>query len=64
MPARLDHLVISVPDLAEAARRWTGAGLPAVPGGAHPVGTVNALVRGPEAAYVELIAAGSGESNP
>ena len=25
-------------------------------GGAHPVGTVNALVRGPESAYVELIA--------
>ena len=35
-------------------------GLPAVRGGAHPVGTENVLVRGPKPAYVELIAAGSG----
>ena len=64
MPARLDHLVIAVPDLDAAAAAWTDAGLPAVRGGAHPVGTVNALVRGPEPAYVELIAAGSEDSNP
>jgi hypothetical protein len=63
VPSRLDHLVVAVPDLERAASAWTAAGLPAVRGGAHPVGTVNALVRGPEPAYVELIAAGSRESN-
>ncbi len=64
MSARFDHLVIAVADLDEAVARWTAAGIPAVPGGAHPVGTANALVRGPRAAYVELIAAGREESNP
>ena len=64
MPARFDHLVIAVADLDEAAARWTAAGMPATRGGAHPVGTVNALVRGPRPAYVELIAAGATESNP
>jgi hypothetical protein len=62
--ARLDHLVIAVDDLEQAASRWRAAGLPASRGGAHPVGTENVLVRGPQPAYVELIAAGSGESNP
>ena len=64
MPARFDHLVIAVADLDEAMVRWTDAGIPAARGGAHPVGTVNALVRGPGAAYLELIAAGRDESNP
>ncbi|NYE37787.1 hypothetical protein F4692_002920 [Nocardioides cavernae] len=64
MAARFDHLVVAVDDLDEAAARWGAAGLPAVRGGAHPVGTENALVRGPGAAYVELIAAGRDESNP
>lgn len=64
MAARFDHLVVAVEDLDEAAARWCAAGLPATRGGAHPVGTENVLVRGPQAAYVELIAAGSGESNP
>jgi hypothetical protein len=62
--ARFDHLVVAVEDLDDAITRWTAAGLPAARGGAHPVGTVNALVRGPGPAYVELIAAGSDESNP
>ena len=62
--ARFDHLVVAVEDLDAAAARWTDAGLTAVRGGAHPVGTENALVRGPRRAYVELIAAGSDESNP
>ena len=62
--ARFDHLVVAVDDLDAATARWNAAGLRAEPGGAHPVGTVNALVRGPGPAYVELIAAGSEESNP
>lgn len=64
MTARFDHLVVAVEDLDEAALRWRAAGLPATRGGAHPVGTENVLVRGPQPAYVELIAAGSEESNP
>jgi hypothetical protein len=62
--ARFDHLVVAVADLDDAIARWTAAGLPAARGGAHPVGTVNALVRGPGPAYVELIAPGSDEANP
>ena len=64
MGARFDHLVVAVEDLDEAAARWRAAGIPAERGGAHPVGTENVLVRGPAPAYVELIAAGSDESNP
>lgn len=64
MSARFDHLVVAVDDLDEAAARWSAAGLSAGRGGAHPVGTENVLVRGPRPAYIELIAAGSGESNP
>lgn len=64
MRARFDHLVVAVEDLDEAADRWRAAGLAAERGGAHPVGTENVLVRGPAPAYVELIAAGSEESNP
>lgn len=56
MAARFDHLVIAVADLDEAAARWGAAGLAAQLGGAHPTGTANVLVRGPEPAYVELIA--------
>ncbi len=64
MSARFDHLVVAVDDLDAAATRWHAAGLSALRGGAHPVGTENVLVRGPREAYVELIAAGSPESNP
>lgn len=64
MGARFDHLVVAVADLDEAAARWRAAGLAVERGGAHPVGTQNVLVRGPGPAYVELIAAGSDESNP
>lgn len=64
MPARFDHLVIAVADLDEATTRWTDAGITASRGGAHPVGTENALVRGPGPAYLELIAAGRSGSNP
>ena len=64
MVARFDHLVVSVDDLDEAMSRWRASGVALERGGAHPVGTVNALVRGPGPAYVELIAVGSDESNP
>ena len=64
MAARFDHLVVAVDDLDAASARWRAVGLRAERGGAHPVGTENVLVRGPRAAYVELIAAGSDERNP
>ncbi|GBD12792.1 hypothetical protein HRbin24_00806 [bacterium HR24] len=53
---RLDHLVLAVRDLEEAAARWQGLGLDVRPGGNHPgLGTHNALVRF-GADYVELLA--------
>lgn len=55
--AHFDHLVISVPDLDAAAKRWAAAGLTPGAGGEHPGGTRNILIRGPEPAYVELITA-------
>lgn len=64
MSTRFDHLVIAVDDLDAAIERWTAAGLPAVRGGRHPGGTENALIRGPAAAYVELIAAAPEASGP
>lgn len=60
----LDHVVVAVADLDSAAAGWCQAGLPANPGGDHPVGTFNALVRGPESAYVELIAARPDADHP
>lgn len=57
MGARFDHLVVSVGSLDEAVARWRAPGLTVEPGGRHPGGTVNALVRGPRPAYVELISA-------
>lgn len=64
MSADLDHVVISVADLAASSAGWTAAGLPAVAGGRHPAGTRNALVRGPRPAYVELITADADATGP
>lgn len=55
--ARVDHILVSVKSLDAAMRRWADAGLQATIGGSHPGGTFNALVRGPQHAYVELIGA-------
>lgn len=52
---RVDHILVSVRGLDEAIERWGRAGLTAVPGGTHPTGTTNALVRGRQYAYLELI---------
>lgn len=61
--SRVDHLVISVPDIDTAAQEWDEVGLPSSPGGTHPGGTVNVLIRGSQHAYVELIAAPEGADN-
>lgn len=43
MPRRLDHLVICVRDLAQAARDWQALGFNLTPTGVHPFGTSNRL---------------------
>lgn len=60
MGARFDHLVVSVADLGAAIGRWSEFGLAPQPGGRHPGGTENALVRGPRAAYLEIISTEEG----
>jgi hypothetical protein len=43
MPRRLDHLVICVRDLAQAALDWQALGFSLTPTGVHPFGTSNRL---------------------
>jgi hypothetical protein len=43
MPRRLDHLVICVHDLAQAAQDWQTLGFTLTPTGVHPFGTSNRL---------------------
>jgi len=61
--SKVDHIVVSVRGLDEAIARWSQAGLTAIRGGDHPMGTTNALVRGPGDAYLELIDAAEGASH-
>ena len=43
MPRRLDHLVVCVRDLAQAAQGWQTLGFNLTPTGVHPFGTSNRL---------------------
>jgi hypothetical protein len=43
MPRRIDHLVICVRDLAQAALNWRALGFTLTPVGVHPFGTSNRL---------------------
>jgi hypothetical protein len=43
MPRRLDHLVVCVRDLAQAAQDWQTLGFSLTPTGVHPFGTSNRL---------------------
>jgi glyoxalase-like protein len=53
----VDHLVVAVPDLAEAAAGYRALGFTVTPGGRHPgVGTDNALIPFLDDSYLELIA--------
>lgn len=52
----IDHIVIMVSDLEQAAREWGDLGFTVVPGGKHPRGTHNALITFEDGAYLELIA--------
>jgi Glyoxalase-like domain len=52
----LDHLVIVVNDLEQAAKDYASLGFIVVPGGEHPVGSHNALISFPDGSYLEIIA--------
>lgn len=54
---RVDHILVAVPSLPASMATWRAAGLAPRLGGRHPGGTVNALIRGPQSAYLELISA-------
>jgi catechol 2,3-dioxygenase-like lactoylglutathione lyase family enzyme len=52
----IDHLVIVVKDLAQAARDYQELGFTVVAGGEHPVGSHNMLISFQDGSYIELIA--------
>lgn len=52
----IDHIVIVVRNLEEAAKDYEKLGFTVVPGGRHPVGTHNVLISFADSSYVEIIA--------
>jgi hypothetical protein len=52
----IDHLVIVVNDLTQAAKDYEQLGFTVVPGGQHPVGSHNVLISFQDGSYLELIA--------
>jgi hypothetical protein len=52
----IDHLVIVVKDLDQAARDYQHLGFTVVPGGQHPVGSHNVLISFADGSYLEIIA--------
>jgi len=52
----IDHLVVVVKDLDEAAKDYEQLGFTVVPGGKHPVGSHNALISFRDGSYLEIIA--------
>jgi catechol 2,3-dioxygenase-like lactoylglutathione lyase family enzyme len=62
---RLDHVVISVRDLAAASAEWAAAGFTVTPGGVHTGSpTHNALIGFADGSYLELIARRPGATEP
>ena len=51
----IDHLVIVVKDLQQAATDYEDLGFTVVPGGKHPVGSHNVLISFSDGSYLELI---------
>jgi len=51
----IDHLVIVVNDLEQAAGDYERLGFTVVPGGRHPVGSHNALIAFGDGSYLEII---------
>jgi catechol 2,3-dioxygenase-like lactoylglutathione lyase family enzyme len=52
----IDHLVIVVNDLEQAAKDYAELGFTVVRGGQHPVGSHNALISFQDGSYLEIIA--------
>ena len=52
----IDHLVIVVNDLDQAAKDFARLGFTVVPGGKHPVGSHNMLISFADGSYLEIIA--------
>jgi catechol 2,3-dioxygenase-like lactoylglutathione lyase family enzyme len=52
----IDHLVIVVKDLDQAAKDYEQLGFTVIPGGQHPVGSHNVLISFEDGSYLELIA--------
>lgn len=52
----IDHLVIVVKDLHQAAKDYQELGFTVVAGGEHPVGSHNALIAFQDGSYLEIIA--------
>jgi catechol 2,3-dioxygenase-like lactoylglutathione lyase family enzyme len=52
----IDHIVIVVNDLEQAAKDYEQLGFTVVPGGKHPVGSHNALISFTDGSYIEIIA--------
>jgi catechol 2,3-dioxygenase-like lactoylglutathione lyase family enzyme len=52
----IDHIVIVVNDLEQAAKDYEQLGFTVVPGGKHPVGSRNVLISLADGSYIEIIA--------
>ena len=52
----IDHLVVVVSNLDQAAKDYEQLGFKVVPGGRHPVGSHNVLISFRDGSYLELIA--------
>jgi hypothetical protein len=52
----IDHIVIVVNDLDQAAKDYEQLGFTVVPGGKHPVGSHNVLISLADGSYIEIIA--------
>src|SRR6185503_12788872 len=52
----IDHLIIVVKDLAQAAKDYEQLGFTVIPGGQHPVGSHNVLISLRDGSYLEIIA--------
>jgi len=52
----IDHLVVVVKDLDQAANDYRRLGFTVVPGGQHPVGSHNVLIPFRDGSYLEIIA--------
>jgi hypothetical protein len=52
----IDHLVVVVKNLDQAAKDYQQLGFNVVPGGQHPVGSHNVLISFQDGSYIEIIA--------